>query len=105
MPFHPPGGPQPPEPLLLNARDAAKTLAISERTLHTLSKAGDIPVIRFGRTVRFSLADLRQWIASKRATAGTSEPVQAVAAVPEPTPVSVPESEPATLPGGKKWEW
>ncbi len=37
------------EPLLLKARDAAKALALSERTLWTMTKTGQIPRIQQGR--------------------------------------------------------
>ena len=49
-------------PLLLSPREAAKTLSICERTLYSLTKAGEIPVVRIGRAVRYSLDDLKQWI-------------------------------------------
>lgn len=51
------------EPMLLTARQAAKVLSISERTLWGLTKAGDIPAVRFGgRNVRYSPDDLKAWI-------------------------------------------
>jgi len=51
------------EPWLLTARQAAKVLSISERTLWGLTKSGDIPAVRFGgRNVRYSPDDLREWI-------------------------------------------
>jgi excisionase family DNA binding protein len=39
--------------LLLTPREAAATLAISERHLWGLTKAGTIPAIRLGRAVRY----------------------------------------------------
>ena len=48
--------------LLMNARDAAKALAICERTLWELTKRGDIPCIRIGRAVRYDPRDLAEWI-------------------------------------------
>lgn len=55
------------EPLLLTARQAAKVLSISERTLWGLTKSGDIPAVRFGgRNVRYDPADLRAWIDSAK---------------------------------------
>lgn len=57
-----------PERLLLPRREAAQVLSLSERTLWTFTKAGEIPSIRIGRSVRYSLADLRAWVASKTAT-------------------------------------
>jgi excisionase family DNA binding protein len=54
--------------LLLNPRQAAKALGISERTLATYTKAGLVPVVRIGRSVRYSPDDLREWI--RKSTAG-----------------------------------
>ena len=56
------------EPMLLTAREAANRLAISERTLFTLTKAGAIPVVRIGRAVRYDPRDLRTWIESTKLT-------------------------------------
>lgn len=50
------------KPMLLTARQAAKTLTISERKLWTLTRQGKIPVVRIDRCVRYDLADLRAWI-------------------------------------------
>ncbi|NLW83658.1 MAG: helix-turn-helix domain-containing protein [Phycisphaerae bacterium] len=57
-------------PLLLSSRDAAKTLAISERTLYTLTQQGRIRAVRLGqRCVRFDVRDLEAFIqACKGAT-------------------------------------
>jgi len=52
--------------LLLSPREAAKLLSISERTLFTLTKAGEIRAVRFGRNVRYDPADLRAWIESAK---------------------------------------
>jgi excisionase family DNA binding protein len=55
------------EPMLLTARQAARILSISERTLWGLTKTGDIPAVRFGgRNVRYDPADLRRWIESAK---------------------------------------
>ena len=51
------------QPMLLTARQAAKSLSISERTLWGLTKAGEIPAVRFGgRNVRYDPRDLDAWI-------------------------------------------
>ena len=50
------------EPLLLTVRQAAKVLSISERTLWSLTASGEIPAVRFGRSVRYDRIDLRRWI-------------------------------------------
>lgn len=54
-----------PERLLLPPREAAGVLSISERSLWTLTKSGEIPSVRIGRSVRYSVAALEAWIASK----------------------------------------
>jgi len=51
------------EPMLLTARQAARALAVSERTLYALTKAGEILAVRVSRRgVRYDPADLRTWI-------------------------------------------
>jgi len=52
--------------LLLSPRQTAKALGISERTLATYTKSRLLPVVRIGRSVRYSPDDLREWI--ERAT-------------------------------------
>ncbi len=49
-------------PLLISGREAAKLLSVCERTLYTLTKAGEIPAVRIGRAVRYSMDDLKEWI-------------------------------------------
>ncbi len=48
--------------LLLNTRDAAKALAISERKLWELTNCKAIPAVRIGRAVRYDLHDLQEFI-------------------------------------------
>ena len=49
--------------LLLNTREAAKALSISERTLWALTRPrGPIPCVRIGRAVRYDLRDLREYV-------------------------------------------
>jgi len=50
------------DPLLLSPRQASRALAISERTLWTLTKAGTVPHIRIGKLVRYSVDALREYI-------------------------------------------
>jgi len=54
------------QPLLVSSAQAARLLAVSERTLFSLRKAGTIPAVQVGRAVRYSVAELEAWI--KRAT-------------------------------------
>jgi hypothetical protein len=63
---------QPIETLLVGARDAAKMLSISERSLWALSAPrGSLPCIRVpgSRLVRYSPADLESWIEAARCVA------------------------------------
>ena len=50
------------ERLLLTSREAAESRGICERTLYGLTKSGELPVIRIGRAVRYSVDDIRAWI-------------------------------------------
>ena len=54
------------EPMLLTTRQTARMLAISERSLYSLTKAGDLPAVRIGRSVRYDPADIRAWIESAK---------------------------------------
>ena len=50
------------EPLLLSARDAAKSLALSERKLWSLTAGGEVACVRIGRAVRYDPSDLRAYV-------------------------------------------
>lgn len=56
--------------LLLTSPEAAKALAVSPRTLWSLTQSGAIPCVRIGRAVRYSPDDLRAWVEAQK-TAGT----------------------------------
>ena len=56
-----------PESLLLDARDAAAYLAISERTLWAMTKAGAVPCVRLGRAVRYDRRDLIDFVDRQKA--------------------------------------
>lgn len=51
------------DPLLLTSREAAKVLAVSERTLWTLTNTGEIPCVRMNRSKRYSVSALQAWVA------------------------------------------
>ena len=54
------------EPLLLTVGEVSRLLRLSSSTVYTLLGdrcPGGIPVMRFGRSVRISLDDLRWWVA------------------------------------------
>lgn len=53
------------EALLLSSRDAARLLAVSERTLYTLTQQGRIPCVRIGqRCIRYDRRDLEAFVAA-----------------------------------------
>jgi len=54
------------ETRLMTAREAAKYLNISERTLWALSDVGDLPRVQIGRAVRYDAADLEAFINSNK---------------------------------------
>jgi hypothetical protein len=65
-----------PPTLLLTARDAARALAVSEKTLWSLTMPrGTVPAIRVGeRSLRYSVTALAKWIeAQPMATACAPE--------------------------------
>lgn len=53
-------------PLLVDELQAASMLGISQRTFWDYRRSGEIPTVRIGRSVRFSVDDLRKFIDSKR---------------------------------------
>jgi excisionase family DNA binding protein len=48
--------------LLMDARDTARALCISERKLWGMTASGEIPHVRIGRSVRYSIRDIDAWI-------------------------------------------
>ena len=52
--------------LLLTPRETAEVLRISERTLWGLTASGQIPSLRIGRSVRYDINDLRDWIDERK---------------------------------------
>ena len=47
--------------ILVDAREAARRLAISPRTLWQLTKDRVVPFMRIGKCVRYRVADLDDW--------------------------------------------
>lgn len=54
--------------LLLTPREAAKRLAISERHLHGLTRSGQLPCVRIGRSVRYNVEMIQKWIRDTEST-------------------------------------
>ena len=64
---------QPPSIRLMDQREAAKLLRLSERTLERLRVQGGGPLfVKCGRSVRYREVDLERWIA-QRVVSSTSE--------------------------------
>ncbi|OAI45551.1 hypothetical protein AYO44_12870 [Planctomycetaceae bacterium SCGC AG-212-F19] len=90
--------PDQPGPLLLQASEAAKRLAISQRHLHKLTMEGRLPCIRVGRSVRYSVETIEQWIRNSETT-GEAEPRSKAAtsglkaSTEKPTGVAKPEEK------------
>ena len=53
---------------LLTVIDAARLLRVSKWTVYRLVASGSIPVVRFGGTLRFRVADLEDFINPHQAT-------------------------------------
>lgn len=51
---------------LLTSEEAAEFLRVSPRTLWAMSNRGDIPVIRIGRLIRYSMCDLLDFVGHQR---------------------------------------
>ncbi len=53
--------------MLLSAREAAEALSICQKTLwsHTQPR-GDLPAVRVGTRVLYSVPDLQQWIECRK---------------------------------------
>lgn len=47
---------------LLTTGETADILGITDRTVRTLVRTGSLPAVRFGRSVRFDPADVRNFI-------------------------------------------
>ncbi|MCP4885003.1 MAG: helix-turn-helix domain-containing protein [Planctomycetaceae bacterium] len=56
---------------LLRPREAAEWLQVSERTLWTLTQKGEITSIRIGRSVRYDLGDLIEFVESRKVGASS----------------------------------
>jgi len=52
----------PPIRLLVTSREAARALSICDKTLWSLTKRGELPAVKIGRSVRYDVADLRDFI-------------------------------------------
>jgi excisionase family DNA binding protein len=51
---------------LLTTNQVAKVLCVSERTIFSLTRSGQLPAIRFGRSVRYAQEDINGFILRSR---------------------------------------
>lgn len=58
-------------PQLLTAVQAAKCLAVSAKTLWSLTARGELPCVRMGRSVRYDVLDLDRFIESRKSVRNT----------------------------------
>src|SRR3954467_15660986 len=61
----PTGDAGPRHPLLVDSHEAARLLAVSERTLWALTDAGEVRCLRLGRAKRYAVAELERFIARR----------------------------------------
>lgn len=57
---------QPASPQLLNDADASRWLGIGTRKLWSLKASGRIPFVKIGRSVRYDVDDLREFVAAAK---------------------------------------
>jgi len=50
------------QPLLLTAREAAQRLSLGKSTVYELANAGHIPHVRVGRSIRFPVKAIDEWV-------------------------------------------
>jgi len=55
-----------PQPLLVDSRTAARMLAVSPRTLWSLTRQKTIQIVRIGRAVRFAVSELQRFVEQKK---------------------------------------
>ena len=55
---------------LLTYKQAADVLGVTERTIFTLAKTGELRAVRFGRSVRFDPSDLCEFIDKAKRSSG-----------------------------------
>jgi excisionase family DNA binding protein len=63
-----------PEPALLRVEEASRYLALGRTKTYELVAQGEIPSIRFGRSLRIPREALRAWLAAQLRETGTIPP-------------------------------
>lgn len=83
--------------LLLTSQEAAKALAVSERTLWTLTQIGEIPCVRLNRSKRYSVIALQDWVA-KHSVSNNKPSATSVQTPEQDVPVTIVARQPDILP-------
>ena len=60
------------QPLLLTVEQVAQVLNFSRSKVYELITVGDLPVLRFGKSVRVRVSSLEQWLNLQEEKAGYS---------------------------------
>ena len=64
--------------LLLTAREAAEALSVCEKTIWSITEPrGDLPCVRIGRRVLYSVEDLQRWIDQHRSVVPSEKGIPA----------------------------
>ena len=58
--------------ILIDIRETARRLSLSERTVFALKSRGELPCVRVGKALRFRLRDLEAW-AESQVTGGAQQ--------------------------------
>ena len=53
-------------PLLVDPREASRLLCVCEKALWNLTKRGELPAVRIGRSIRYDLVDIRAYISRSK---------------------------------------
>jgi len=69
----------PRRPLLVDRKECARLLGVSERTVFAMTAAGRIPVVRMGRAVRYRATDIERFT-ELEATCSEAAPQEVVRA-------------------------
>jgi Helix-turn-helix domain len=60
------------EPLVVDATEAAQMLSIGKRKLWSETNCGNIPCVRIGRAVRYSIESLREYVRNQSTGSGAT---------------------------------
>jgi len=60
--------------MLLRAEEAARALGIGRSKLYALLAAGELPVVRIGRSTRIPAAALQRWVEERTAACTVATP-------------------------------